>query len=137
MGADSFVVAEQGEDIVAAVNNALGGMPDIVFEAAGVPGTLAQAINHVRPRGTVVVLGCCTQPDNLVPAAGLFKEVRVQFSMIYDISDYEYVARTLDSGAIELRSMVTQTVSFDDFPAAFEALKHRSPQCKLMLDPTI
>jgi threonine dehydrogenase-like Zn-dependent dehydrogenase len=31
--------------------------------------------------------------------------------------------------------MITDTVSFDQFPAAFEALRNRTTQCKVMLDP--
>jgi (R,R)-butanediol dehydrogenase/meso-butanediol dehydrogenase/diacetyl reductase len=31
--------------------------------------------------------------------------------------------------------MVTDTVSLADFPAAFEALRSRTHQCKVMLDP--
>ena len=65
VGATAFVSA--GEDVVERANAALGGMPDIVFECVGKPGILAQALDHVRPRGSIVLLGLCTTTDSFVP----------------------------------------------------------------------
>jgi (R,R)-butanediol dehydrogenase/meso-butanediol dehydrogenase/diacetyl reductase len=70
-----------------------------------------------------------------MPVTGLFKEARIQFSMMYGMRDYELVSDVLQAGAAELDAMITDTVSFDQFPAAFEALRTRTSQCKLMLDP--
>ena len=44
-------------------------------------------------------------------------------------------ADIIQTGAPELDSMITATVSLDRFPAAFESLRTRSSQCKVMLDP--
>jgi threonine dehydrogenase-like Zn-dependent dehydrogenase len=41
----------------------------------------------------------------------------------------------LDAGAIEPRSMITDRVSLAGLPAAFEALRQRTHQCKVMVDP--
>lgn len=133
MGGDSFLDPE--EDLVSASTRALGGMPDIVFECAGVPGLIAQAVDAVRARGTVVVLGCCSSPDTFTPAAALFKEVRLQFSNTYSVQQFEHVARTLDAGHVEPRSMITDTVSLQQLPDTFEALRQRTSQCKVMIDP--
>ncbi len=37
--------------------------------------------------------------------------------------------------ALETALMVTDVVDFDGFSAAFEALKHPTTQCKVMLEP--
>ncbi len=63
VGATGFVTVD--DDAVARAHAELGGAPDIVFECVGRPGILARAIEHVRPRGTIVMLGLCTAADFL------------------------------------------------------------------------
>jgi (R,R)-butanediol dehydrogenase/meso-butanediol dehydrogenase/diacetyl reductase len=133
MGVDHFLLA--GEDLQVRVNAALGGAPEVVFECVGVPGMVAQAVNLVRPRGTVVILGNCMLPDTFYPAQAMFKQVRIQGSMVYSLREFETVAAVLDDGHVEPRSMVTGTVSYAELPQAFEALRRPGTQCKLMLDP--
>lgn len=133
MGADTFL--DPQEDLVAASMAALGGAPDVVFECVGLPGLIEQAVNSVRPRGTVTVLGCCSSPDTFTPAAALFKEVRLQFSNTYSVQQFEHVARVLDAGHVEPRLLITDTVSLSSLPETFEALRQRTTQCKVMVDP--
>jgi threonine dehydrogenase-like Zn-dependent dehydrogenase len=44
-------------------------------------------------------------------------------------------ARVLDSGAVQARAMITDQVSLDELPSAFEALRQRTHQCKVMVVP--
>ncbi len=131
-GADFF--SPSSESLDAEVQKALGGPPDIVFECVGKPGLIAQSIDHVRPRGTVVVLGLCFAPDTFVPFAAVGKEVRIQTSAFYGIRDFEFAIDALNAGHMEPHAMITDTVSLGDMPEAFEALRKRSSQCKVMVD---
>ncbi len=132
MGATAFMTA--GPNLAAECADALGQAPEIVFEAVGKQGILGTALNCVAKRGTIVSLGFCTLPDEgMVPAVGLFKEVRIQFSMVYDVRDYALAAQTL--GESPLPAMITQTVGFDEFPATFESMRQPGIQSKVMLDP--
>ena len=132
MGATTFLTP--GGDLAADSADALGGPPEIVFEAVGKPGILGQAVNCVDKRGTIVSLGFCTVPDTgMVPAAGLFKEIRIQFSMVYDMRDYQLTAEVL--GTTPLPAMITETVGFDQFAATFDSLRAPTTQSKVMLDP--
>ena len=115
-----------GPDLAAQAIAVLGGPPDLVLEAVGGPGVIAAAANCVGPRGTIVVLGACWVPDPWMPVSGLFKEARIQFSMMYGMRDYELTAEVLNAGAPELTAMITDTVALDRFPAAFEALRTRT-----------
>lgn len=133
MGATHFETF--GEEFAANVQTALGGPPDVVFECTGVPGMLAQAIEIVRARGTVMILGNCMMPDSLVPSLVMFKQLRLQGSMVYSRRDFEIVAEALDAGHVEARTMITDTVSLAELPVAFEALRHPSYQCKTLVDP--
>jgi (R,R)-butanediol dehydrogenase/meso-butanediol dehydrogenase/diacetyl reductase len=132
MGATAFV--PPSDNLGAAVNEALGGPPDIVFEAVGKPGLLATAVDLVRSRGSVVLLGLCTATDTYNPFQTMVKEVRIQPSMLYDLHEFEAAADVLDGGAATPRSMVTETVTLAGLPDAFEALRHRTTQCKTLID---
>ena len=133
MGATAFV--QSSDQLAIDVNTALGGPPDVVFECVGVPGQLAQAINLVRPRGTVVLLGNCMVPDTVVPALAMMKQVRIQGSMVYNVAEFQTVADVLASGRVEPRTMVTDTVGYAELPEVFEALRRPTSQCKVLVKP--
>src|SRR4029453_19145271 len=122
-------------DLAARAAAALGGAPDVVFECAGAAGLLALAMECAAPRGAVVVVGLCPTSEPITPVVGIAKELTLQFVMAYGIGDFQAAVDVLDAGAIEPRAMVTDTVSLDEFPIAFEALRSPTNQCKVQLDP--
>jgi threonine dehydrogenase-like Zn-dependent dehydrogenase len=134
MGGGRFVVESDtaAEQIIAA----LGGPPDIVFEAAGVPGVISRAIDLVRPQGTVLCLGFCMVPDSFIPGAALMKDVSIRFSITYTREDFTACADALSADGDRARAMVTQTVPLDAFPAAFEVFRAGAAGGgKLLVDP--
>ena len=133
VGATAFVKVE--EEAVAKVGAALGGAPNIVFECVGRPGIIAQAIEHVRPRGTIVMLGLCTAPDSFVPFRAVSKEVRLVTSAFFAMREYRAALDVLDGGHVAAKALVTETVPLSEMPAAFEALRRRTTQCKVMVRP--
>ena len=92
------------------------------------------AMSVVAPRGTVVGLGCLDEPDTFVPAWSLFKEVRLQFSMTYTVSDYERTITELMSEAVGPRAMITGSVALSEFPPLFETLRGPVDHCKVVVD---
>ncbi len=133
LGATSFLAPEH--DAAAAAIDALGGPADVVIEAAGAPGTIEQAMQIVKATGTVVALGWCTVPDTYVPALYLMREIRLQFSMTYNVAEIHHVIDTLDGDDAPLRAMVSKTVSLDTLPDTFEMLRGRHEHCKVLIDP--
>jgi len=133
MGATDFIV--DVAEPVAASDRALGGKADIVYECVGVPGLIPQAVDQVRIKGTVVILGLCTRPETFVPFVALSKEVRLQTSAFFKRQEYEAALDALDSGAAEPRALVTDTISLDAVPDVFESLKKRTHQCKVLIAP--
>ena len=96
---------------------------------------IGQAIDMVRPRGTVSVLGLCMAADTTQPFAALLKEVKVQYAVGTSLYQFGMVADVLDAGHVEPRVMVTDSVSLSQMPAMFEALRQRSSQCKVLVSP--
>lgn len=133
MGADVFVV--DPEDPVGSAEQGLGGKADVLFECVGVPGLIAQAVEQVKPRGTILLLGLCTKPDTFNSFAMLSKEVRLVTSAFFTRPEYIAALAALDSGAIEPRLLVTDTISLAETPGVFESLKRRSEQCKVLIAP--
>jgi (R,R)-butanediol dehydrogenase/meso-butanediol dehydrogenase/diacetyl reductase len=133
MGASAFVAPS--DDPVGEVNRALGGPPEVVFECVGMPGLIERCVEHCAPRGTVVVVGLCTQPDHFQPFTLVSKEVRIQPSAFYEVRDFETTLDVLDAGVTTPEAMITDHVSLTALPDAFEALKHRTHQCKVMVNP--
>lgn len=133
LGATGFVQVES--NAVPDVEAALGGAPDIVFECVGRPGILNQALSHVRPRGSIVMLGLCTSPDSFVPFSAVQKEVRFITSAFFNMAEYHAALDALDGANVPPRAMITDTVSLDDLPQTFETLRTRTRQCKVMVRP--
>ena len=131
MGATGFVY-DRDEPAAAGVR-ALGGLADIVFECVGIPGVIAQAIEQVRIKGTVVVLGLCTKPDTFVPFVALSKEVRLQTSAFFTQQEYHAALDVLSAGAVEPRQLVTDTIPLNQVPEVFESLRTRTHQCKVLI----
>ena len=131
LGASVFVAPS--DTPVEDVNRALGGPPEIVFECVGKPGLIQRCIDHVHTRGTVVVAGLCTTPDSINPFWLIQKEARVQPSAFYDLRDFQTTLDLFDSGMTVPHEMITDHVSLEAMPAAFEALKQRTHQCKVMV----
>ncbi len=133
MGADIFVV--DPEDPVGSAEQGLGGKADIVFECVGIPGLINQAVSQVRPDGTILLLGLCTKPDPINSFAMLSKQVRLITSAFFTTPEYEASLAALESGAVELRLLVTDTIDLAHTPDVFESLKHRTRQCKVLIAP--
>jgi (R,R)-butanediol dehydrogenase/meso-butanediol dehydrogenase/diacetyl reductase len=133
LGATDFVAGENsGEALV----ERAGGPPRVVFEAAGVPGSLGLAFDVVAARGTVTVLGFCTEPDTMVWMNAVSKQVRAQFSFVYGSGDFEAVMQALADDREGPSAMVTKKTSLDELPTVLENLRGPSTDCKVLISPS-
>jgi (R,R)-butanediol dehydrogenase/meso-butanediol dehydrogenase/diacetyl reductase len=112
-----------------------GGPPDVVFECVGVPGRIQDCMGLVRPRGLIVVVGLCMEPDSIFPVVAVTKEVELRFVLAYGVGDFHFIARVLEAGRVGAGAMVTDVVDLEHFPQAFEGLKRPSHECKVLLEP--
>jgi (R,R)-butanediol dehydrogenase/meso-butanediol dehydrogenase/diacetyl reductase len=133
LGADAVLGFDPDEEDVQ--SELLGGMPDIVAECIGKPGTLDLAIRHVRPQGTVLSMGMCMQPEPLLPAHGSFKDLRLFFPMAYTRDEFVETARAFDAGDLDPELMVGEVIALDDFPAMMDALRAGRRSLKVHVDP--
>jgi 2-desacetyl-2-hydroxyethyl bacteriochlorophyllide A dehydrogenase len=125
--------AFSGDELGGPVN--VSEMPEVVFECVGKPGLLGQAIAYARPRGAVVSLGFCMRADRFVPASAGAKELTLHFPVAWTLAEFQTAMDAMDAGAVEPRQMVTEVVSLDAAPAAFEALRSAAVNCKVLVAP--
>jgi (R,R)-butanediol dehydrogenase/meso-butanediol dehydrogenase/diacetyl reductase len=134
MGATDFVASGEHVDDSGGIGIDPG---HIVFEAAGNQGALASALGLVRSRGTIVGLGFHDEPDPVIPALFVMQEVRLQFAMMYSKRDYTAAMDSMRKRPEAAAQLVTSTVSLDELPSAFEALRGQSNQCKVLVAPQL
>ncbi len=133
MGADGAVDPRM-HNPSAAMKNLTGAGPDVIFECIGAPGTLAQAIGYA-PRGSrITVIGVSMEDDGFPPGVAMNKELDVHFSLGLEPGEVETAIALLASGRISTAPMITHTVSLDDLPRAFHALRQPTNQTKVMLE---
>ncbi len=77
----------------AAVERALGGPRDIVYECVGKPGLIQRCIEYCRPRGDDHRAGALHAPDTIMPFPLVVKELKIQASAFYEVRDFELAGR--------------------------------------------
>ncbi len=133
-GATAAIDASR-EDVKSRVEQISGGLPELVFECVGLPGSLQRVIDYAPHDARIVVVGLCMAADTIFPAKAITKELDLTFAFVYRKRDFEIVVDLLGDRRIDAAAMVTDCVGFDAFPGAFEGLKKPTNQIKVMLEP--
>ncbi len=125
-------VIDPGKDLAEQFGDATGGEVDMIFECVGVPGLIQQCIEMAPRHCRIVGVGVCEQADSFMPFMALVKELQFQFAIAYTRDDFETVIAMLAQARIDASAMVTDIIPLEEMPAAFEALRTPSRQCKVL-----
>lgn len=130
------VVVESGaDDLVERLLEETGGRgADLVVETVGSHApTLGQALEIVRPRSKVVVLGLW---DDLVPLdswQAILKDVTLLFCMNHGVighkADYELCLDWMASGKVPAQDLVSHVLPFDQLEEAFRIAADKNSGC--------
>jgi len=95
--------------------SALPGGADVVFECAGVPETVTQAIRLARLGGTVVLFGVVPQDDRvqISPFELLTRELRLESAWL-NPRTHQRAAALISAGALSLDRLITRTIGLED-----------------------
>jgi len=135
MGATDVVQPEVeagAEGLAQQFADVAGGTPDVIFECVGAPGLIQQCIEMAPYGGKIIPVGVCEQPDAIMPFFGLVKELQIQFAIAYTKDDFATCVAMLAEKRIDVAPLITDIVSLDELPDAFEALRTPSSQCKVL-----
>jgi threonine dehydrogenase-like Zn-dependent dehydrogenase len=108
--------------------------PDIIFECVGAPGLINETMMMAPRNCKIVVAGVCQQMDMILPLMGIVKELTLQFVLGYRPADFDYVIDMIAKDRVDVEHMITDVVDLNGLPAAFEALRKPTHQCKVMLE---
>jgi 2-desacetyl-2-hydroxyethyl bacteriochlorophyllide A dehydrogenase len=131
LGATAFIPS--GPDLGAAIETQTGARPDIVFECVGKRGLIDAACGLVRTHGTVIGVGLCVGGDAWNPFAALSKEIEIIFAAFFSMAEFDAALEALGPGRFRPQSLITSRVSIGHAPEAFEALRRRTTQCKVLI----
>ena len=108
---------ESPAEVVRALTGGWGA--DIVFECSGAAAAAAGVVEPLRPGGCAVLVGMPGEPIAFDVVAAQVKEARVETVFRY-AHVYPRALALLESGAIDMRPLITDTFPFTDSVAAFE-----------------
>ena len=134
LGATATIDPAAGE-VMPAFERIAGRAPDAIIECIGVPGLIQNVFEMAPVHCRVVIAGVCMKPDTIVPVTAMMRELRVQFVAYYRRSDFAYTLDMLRAERIRPGPMITNVIGLAELPAAFEALRRPSTQCKVIVRP--
>lgn len=131
----SVTVDPSTADVAGAFTATAGHLPRLVIECVGVPGLLQHAVDVAAVDARVVVTGVCMAPDPLTPLTAMMKELDLRFAYYYTEADFRTTIDHLDRERIDPLPLVTDEIPLEEVPARFEALKHPTDECKVLITP--
>jgi D-xylulose reductase len=106
---------------------------DVVFEASGAAAALSDALEAVRPAGTLVLVGMPIDPVPFDIVAAQAKEVHIETIFRY-ANVYDRAIKLIASGNIDLKPLISATFPFSQSIEAFErAAEGRPTDVKLQI----
>jgi (R,R)-butanediol dehydrogenase/meso-butanediol dehydrogenase/diacetyl reductase len=107
---------------------------DYVFECVGVPATTQEAFNLVRRAGMVVLVGVCMEPAEVHPLEWMLKELSMRTTMGFDRDQFVGTLDLIHKGVLTTDGFVTETISIDQLPDAFERLLSPNDEIKVLVE---
>jgi len=129
------LIDPSGEEVPEAFHKITGHAPRMIFECVGRPGMIQDCVGLAQRGGKILSAGMCMQPDTLMPVLSGAKELTIQFVSYYRHADFALTVDMLGAGRIDPAPMVTDRIELDSLPAAFEALRKPSTECKVIVEP--
>jgi Zn-dependent alcohol dehydrogenase len=128
LGLATDVIDATREDVVEAVRALTQGRgADYAFDAAGVPGTLEQAIESIRPGGKAVVIGRVGDVRLDLPTTQLLRHKWVTGTFGGSIDPHRHIPEFVDlylRGRLDLDRLMDATYALDDVGRALTDLHH-------------
>jgi 2-desacetyl-2-hydroxyethyl bacteriochlorophyllide A dehydrogenase len=113
-----------------------GDLPDLVFECAGNPAAPQLAIELVRYRGIIVLLGVLEEPIEISQLVLMIKEAQMRASFAYRREEFEQAIELLAAGRLPADRLITGTAPLEQAQRMFELLENpNTEQIKILLTP--
>lgn len=97
---------------------------DIIFECVGSNFTVAQSIEVARKGSTVVIVGVVSDLTEVNMGFVQDHELTVLGSAMYQSDDFDGAVHLLNAGKINLKSLITDRVPFENYAEAYSIIDH-------------
>lgn len=115
------------------IGKTLEGEYDVLFDAVGAPETRAASVDHQRPGGTAVWLGCKSEPSAFNALDFVRAERSVLASFAYTLADFKEAASMTPDLPLDWVDYCT----LDQSAEVFMDLVHgKSPSVKVLITPS-
>jgi 2-desacetyl-2-hydroxyethyl bacteriochlorophyllide A dehydrogenase len=125
------------DDVHMAVLGALGDdLPHAVLECAGHPSAAQLAVELVRPRGRVVLMGVLEETSPISTLVLLVKEAELHGSFAYRPEEFAEAIELVAAGRIPAADLITGTFPLEQADALFaELVRPETEHLKVLLEP--
>ncbi|MAG30324.1 MAG: alcohol dehydrogenase [Deltaproteobacteria bacterium] len=123
------------EEVAPAFEKLTGHAPRLAFECVGRPDAVHEISLMVDRGGRILSAGMCMQVDQFMPLVFGTKELSIQFVSYYRHQDFQLTVDMLAAERIDPLPMISDRIALDALPAAFEALRKPTTECKVIVQP--
>jgi 2-desacetyl-2-hydroxyethyl bacteriochlorophyllide A dehydrogenase len=106
---------------------------DLIFETTGTPSLLPYAVDLVKIKGFISIVGKFDEPAPFNLHDVLFKELTVKGSRVYRSEEFEQAVATISSNVLSFERLVTDLYDLDGINKAIDDFKKRKNLCKIMV----
>jgi 2-desacetyl-2-hydroxyethyl bacteriochlorophyllide A dehydrogenase len=109
---------------------------DLVIDATGVPRVVEGLIQYVRNAGSLLYFGVCPPHAhiNLNPYEVFRRELKIYGSFSLS-GEFEAALRLAQSGAVDVKSLITHRLPLDDFLHGLELMRRPAESAKIVITP--
>ncbi len=134
LGADVVLDPGACPDVAGAIADALGGSPELVFEAVGRGDVMEAAIQMAAPGGVVVLAGITLEEISIRPLALCLKENDLVFPIGTNADEVAEVIEVLARGEFPVDRFVSHRIDLSQVPDVLKELGKPSDQVKVVID---
>lgn len=133
MGANQ-VLDPRKDNVLQAVTEIKEVGADIVYECAGGPGTLQEAIQYTRCGGQIILLGIHMEFFEFSTILWVMKEIDIQaaFGMVDQLP---MAVEMLRDGTVKGEDVISSVISLDELPAMMKKLFGPNDEIKVLVKP--
>jgi len=109
---------------------------DVAIETSAKDQGYHTALSALKPRGTLVLAGISFAMQQIPTLLSVIKEITTVGAFAYTTDEFDTALKCISEKRLDVESMVTKTIGFDDVQAVFECLSSPSPdQMKVVIRP--
>jgi len=125
-GADTIICAREFDPVQGVLEATDGLGADVVVESVGATQTFLQSMKLVKPGGTILQFGICTQPINNYNAYPIyFKEINIIGTRAMSPSEFEPMIKLVASKRIDVKPLITHEFPIEKIKDGLELVDKR------------